>query len=250
MIRNPLPASGGIDAETIAAAKLAIPGAFTVGQQRALTAQDYATLATAVPGVRRAAAELRFTGSLTVVDVAVQPELGEDPTAELLAEVRRALEAVRKIGHLVRVLAAALPAAGRGARRHARRPRTIRREVAHHLARLLSSGWRPDGTPALFNPANLAFATTVYSSPIIAAAHAVAGVASVTLTRFGFLDQPASRPGGRPELTLRDARDRAPGQRPRPIPSTATRSCPWRAGGEHAPFPRTARPGGRRCSSS
>ena len=47
---------------------------------------------------------------------------------------------------------------------------------------------------------NLAFATPVYSSPIIAAAHAVAGVASVTLTRFGFLDQPAGADslGGQP----------------------------------------------------
>ena len=190
LIRNPLPASGGIDAETIAAAKLAIPGAFTVDQQRALTTKDYATLATAVAGVRRAAAELRFTGSLTVVDVAIQPELGEDPTAELLAQVQRSLAAVRKIGQLVRVLppryrplAVALDVT--------LSPAAIRREVAHHLARLLSNGWLPDGTPALFNPATLAFATPVYSSPVIAAVHAVPGVASVTLTRFGFLDQPA-----------------------------------------------------------
>ncbi len=50
LIRNPLAAAGGIDAETISAAKLAIPGAFLAGEQRALTATDYATLATAVPG--------------------------------------------------------------------------------------------------------------------------------------------------------------------------------------------------------
>ena len=196
-VRNPLPASGGIDAETVAAAKLAIPGAFTAGQQRALTTQDYVSLATDVPGVRRAAAELRGTGTLTVVDVAIQPEHGEDPTAELMAEVRRALAAVRKIGHLVRVmppryrpLVVALDVT--------LSPGTIRREAAHHLARVLSSGWLPDGSPALFNPVNLAFAAPVYSSPLIAAVHAVAGVASVTLTRFGFLDQPAAVPG--PEL--------------------------------------------------
>jgi len=190
LIRNPLPASGGIDAETIAAAKHAIPGAFTAGQQRALTTKDYATLAAAVAGVHRAAAELRFTGSLTVVDVAIQPELGEDPTAELLAEVRRSLAEVRKIGQLVRVL----PPRYRPlvvVLDVTLSPATIRREVARHLARLLSNGWLPDGTPALFNPANVAFATPVYSSPIIAAVHAVPGVASVTLTRFGFLDQPA-----------------------------------------------------------
>ncbi len=202
LIRNPLPASSGIDAETIAAAKLAIPGAFTAGQQRALTTQDYATLATAVAGVRRAAAQLRFTGSLTVVDVAIQPKLGEDPAAELLAQVRRSLAGVRKIGQLVRVLppryrplAVALDVT--------LSPAAIRREVAHHLARLLSNGWLRDGTPALFNPANLGFGTRVYSSPVIAAVHAVRGVASVTLTRFGFLDQPAGTGSAVPGSELR-----------------------------------------------
>ena len=166
--------------------------------------QDYATLAAAVPGVRRAAAELRFTGSLTVVDVAIQPELGEDPAAELLAEVRRSLAAVRKIGQLVRVL----PPRYRPlvvTLDVTLSPATIRREVARHLARLLSNGWLPDGTPALFNPANLAFATPVYSSPIIAAVHAVPGVASVTLTRFGFLDQPAGTGSTAPGPELRFA---------------------------------------------
>jgi predicted phage baseplate assembly protein len=190
-ICNPLAVTGGIDAETTAAAKLAIPGAFTVNQQRALCAADYATLAGAVSGVRSAAAELRFTGSLAVVDVAIQPQLGEDPANELLADVRRSLEAVRKIGQLVRVV----PPRYRPLLLEldvTLAPGTIRREIAHHLARLLSSGWLHDGSPALFNPANLAFATSVYSSPIIAAVHAVTGIDSVTLTQFGFLDEPAA----------------------------------------------------------
>jgi predicted phage baseplate assembly protein len=190
-ICNPLAVTGGIDAETTAAAKLAIPGAFTVGQQRALCAADYATLAGAVLGVRSAAAELRFTGSLAVVDVAIQPQLGEDPADELIADVRRSLEAVRKIGQLVRVV----PPRYRPLLLEldvTLAPGTIRRQIAHHLARLLSSGWLHDGTPALFNPANLAFATPVYSSPIIAAVHAVTGIDSVTLTQFGFLDEPAA----------------------------------------------------------
>jgi predicted phage baseplate assembly protein len=189
-IRNPLAITGGIDAETTAAAKLAIPGARAVGQQRALTVNDYNTLAAAVPGVRRSAAELRFTGSLAVVDVAIQPERGEDPAAELLAYVRRSLERVRKIGELVRVL----PPRYRPlvvALDITLAPDTIRRDVAHHLERLLSSGWLPDGTPGLFNPAKLAFATPVYVSPIIAAVQRVNGVDSVTLRRFGFLDEPA-----------------------------------------------------------
>jgi predicted phage baseplate assembly protein len=199
LVRNPLPASGGTDAETIAAAKQAIPGAFTAGQQRALTTQDYSTLATAVPGVRRAAAEVRFTGTLNVVDVAIQPEHGDDPADELRARVRRFLATVRAIGQVVdvlgpryRPLVVALDVT--------LGPGTIRRAAAHDLARRLSNGWLPDGRPALFNPANLAFAAPVYASSIIAAAHAVPGVTAVTLTRLGFLDQPAS--GAASELGL------------------------------------------------
>ena len=199
-VRNPLPAAGGTDAETVSAAKLAIPGAFMAHQQRALSPADYAALAAAVPGVRRAAAEPRFTGSLNVTDVAVQPKLGEDPTAELLAEVRRSLEAVRRVGQLVRVL----PPRYRPlvvALDVTLTPAAIRREVTHHLAHLLSNGWLPDGTPALFHPANLAFAAPVYASPIVAAVQAVAGVTAVTLTRFGLLDQPVAASAAAGPLT-------------------------------------------------
>jgi hypothetical protein len=123
--------------------------------------------------------------------VAIQPQLGEDPTDELLADVRRSLETVRKIGELVRVV----PPRYRPLLLEldvTLAPGTIRRQIAHHLARLLSSGWLHDGTPALFNPANLAFATPVYSSPIIAAVHAVTGIDAVTLSQFGFLDETAA----------------------------------------------------------
>jgi predicted phage baseplate assembly protein len=188
-VRNPLPVTGGIAQESTADARNAIPGAFLQDQQRALTSADYEALAAAVPGVRRAAAQMRFTGSATIVDVAIQPAVGEDPEPTLLALVQRMLDGARRIGHRVRVVAP----------RYrplivelnvALQPDAIRAVAAAHLARLLSSGWLPDGTAALFNPEGLAFAGTVYVSPIIAGVHAVAGVQSVTLTRFGFLDAP------------------------------------------------------------
>jgi predicted phage baseplate assembly protein len=203
LVRNPLPVTGGIDAETVAAAKLAIPGAFMNSQPRALTAADYATLAEGMAGVRAAAAELRSTGSLTVVEVAVAPKLGEDPSSGLLADVGRGLDAARRIGHVVQVV----PPRYRPlliVLQVALAPTAIRAGISYELARLLSSGWRADGTPALFNPAELGFAKTVYSSPILAAVHAVDGVESVTLTRFGFLDHAAAAgaPAVAEELTF------------------------------------------------
>jgi predicted phage baseplate assembly protein len=197
-VRNPLPASGGIDPEAAAEAKHAIPGSFQDDQPRALTADDYASLASRLPGVRRAAAELRFTGSLTVVDIAVQPSAREDPGPPLLERVKRGLDQPRRIGHVVRV----------GAPRY--RPLfialdvvvaaiAVRATIADQLARLLSSGWLADGSPALFNPIKLGFATPVYSSPVIAAVHAVDGVESGRLTQFGFLGEGSAKPTSVPE---------------------------------------------------
>jgi len=193
-VRNPLAVSGGIDPQDSATAKLAIPGSFLDGQRRALSAADYAAVAAAVPGVGRAAAELRFTGSQTVVEVAVGPSLGDDPSAELLAAVRRTLEEARRIGHLVTVSGPSyrpLVIEMEVSLAHT----AIRRVIAATLATTLSSGWLADGTPAVFNPANLGFGQSVYSSPVIAAVQALAGVESVTLTRFGFAGEPAPTSG-------------------------------------------------------
>jgi predicted phage baseplate assembly protein len=193
-VRNPLPAAGGVDPEDPAAAKAAIPGSFLARQPRALTAADYASLATSLAGVRRAAAELRFSGSLTVIDVAIQPATGEDPSADLLYSVRRALERVRRINHVLRVtppqyrpLVVELEVT--------LAPGAIRAEVAAQLARMLGSGWMPDGTPALFNPEQLAFGQPIYPSPIVAAVHGVQGIQAATLTGLRYAEQPA--PAGR-----------------------------------------------------
>jgi predicted phage baseplate assembly protein len=190
-VRNPLPAAGGVDPEDPAAAKAAIPGSFLDGQPRALTAADYASLATALPGVRRAAAELRFSGSLTIIDVAIQPAAGEDPRPELLHGVRRDLERVRRINHVLRVT----PPQYRALVVELEvtlAPSAIRTEVAAQLASMLGSGWMPDGTPALFNPQRLAFAQTIYPSPIIAAVHDVDGIQAARLTGLRFAGQRAA----------------------------------------------------------
>jgi hypothetical protein len=71
-------------------------------------------------------------------------------------------------------------------------PATVRAQAARALARELLSGRRSDGTPALFAPARLAFAGSLYASAIVAAAHAVAGVDSAVLRVLRFLDAPAA----------------------------------------------------------
>ena len=192
-VRNPLPASGGVDPEDSAGARLAIPGSFEDRQPRALTSQDYEQLAARLPGVRRAAAELRFTGALVVADVAVQPTLGEDPHPALLASVEGALEQVRRIGHVVRVYAPRYRPLIIGLE-VTLAPNTVRATAATELAALLSDGWLRAGRPALFNPEQVGFGQSVFASAIIAGAQGVDGVESVTLKRFSFVDDPVSSP--------------------------------------------------------
>lgn len=188
-VRNPLPAAGGIDPESTAAAKLAIPGSFQDAQPRALTADDYVVVAHGVPGVAQAAAEFRFTGAQTLVEVAVQPTAGDRASDELLRSVARTLGAARRIGHAVRVSAAryrGIVVKFEVTLTHD----TIRWVFAEHVAQALSGGWLPDGTPTVFNPVNLSFGQTLYASPVIGAVHALVGVESAVMTRFGFVGDP------------------------------------------------------------
>ena len=58
----------------------------------------------------------------------------------------------------------------------------------------LSNRTLPDGRRGLFHPDNLTFDQDVYLSTIYAAAQAVEGVESVTVTTFQRLDQPDPMP--------------------------------------------------------
>ena len=192
-VRNPLAAAGGTAAESMAAAKLAVPGAYLVGQPRALSAADYAALAQQVQGVARAAARLCWTGYRLLADVAVQPSAGEDPQRELLEDVHAALWPARRIGHDLRVGPPRYRALIIGAQvtitADARRA-----DVAAELTQRLSSGWLPDGSTGLFNPQRLGFGAPVYASAIISAAQAAPGVIAVVLERLCFVGDPEARP--------------------------------------------------------
>jgi predicted phage baseplate assembly protein len=180
---NPLPATGGTDPEPVATARLFAPGTMRRIQRRAVTATDYAYLAGQVPGVQRAAASLRWTGSRYEVQVAVD-QLGRDDAEEwLLAQVRSALELVRRIGHDVVVgpvhavpLDIALAVCVL--------PDHVRGQVRGALLDLLSNRVLPDGRKGLFHPDNLTFGNDIRLGTLVAAAQAVAGVEAVQVTRL------------------------------------------------------------------
>lgn len=182
-VRNPLPAQGGVNPESMAEVKLFAPTAFRKIRQRAITPADCAEFAQQLPGVQRAAAVQRWTGSWYEMQVAVDPLGSETLSPELRTRVETWLAPYRRIGMDVRVLQAAYV------------PLDIVVDVCvkadylrgHVKAALLAAfGTRPgrDGTLGFFHPDRLTFGTGVYLSQLVATAQAIDGVESVRVTRL------------------------------------------------------------------
>lgn len=185
--RNPLPASGGTDPESVAEVKLYAPGAFRARPLRAIVADDYAMFAAQQPRLQGAAAALEWSGSWYAADVVVDPLGRETLPAGLARGIRAQLERYRRIGHDVEVRAACYV------------PLLIEMFVcvlpdflvAHVKAELLdrfSAGLRRDGAPGFFHPDRLRLGAPVTISALLAEAQAVTGVAHVGVTTLARAD--------------------------------------------------------------
>jgi hypothetical protein len=193
-VRNPLPAQGGIDPETIAEAKLFAPHDFhdPAKIERAITAADYATLAERNTALQSASAQLAWTGSWYEADVSVDPLHLENADEALLEAVEDYLHRYGRMGHDLRVQAAvyvpimlslvvcALPGYDRG-------------HVKAALLARFSNRINSDGTTGFFYPDNLSFGEDPYLSRIIAAAQALPGVQRVTVDQFHRLFEQANQ---------------------------------------------------------
>jgi predicted phage baseplate assembly protein len=180
-VRNPMPAEGGVDPEPLHEVRLLAP-TFRRRLQRAVTADDYATLAGRVPGLQRAAASLSWTGSWYEARVSVDP-LGGVDQARLLVAVREALHRYRRIGHdLAVVPARSVPLAVK--LRVCIQPHHQWGHVKAALLDVLGTRDLPGGGRGLFHPDNLTFGEDVRASRLVATAQAVPGVASVELIQL------------------------------------------------------------------
>jgi len=181
--RNPLPARGGTPPEPVEEVKQFAPHAFRRKIARAVTAADYAHLATQHPAIQWAAAELRWNGSWTEARVAVDPLGRADAPASLLDEVEAHLAIYRRIGHDLDVRPAeyvfvdlALDVCVA--------PGFLRGHVRAALQDRFSTRRLPDGSLGFFHPDALTFGDSLALSRIVAAAQAVTGVESVRVTRL------------------------------------------------------------------
>lgn len=182
-LRNPLPARGGTDAEPMAEAKLFAPFAFKKRLERAITADDYTTLAQRDTKLQRAAAELVWTGSWYEAAVAVDPLGTEQAGRDLLREVDCALYRYRRIGHDLRVVRARYVPV-RLVLQICALPGYLRAHVKVELLAVFSNRVLPDGRLGFFHPDNLTFGGGIYLSRIVAAAQAVPGVGSVQVAEL------------------------------------------------------------------
>ncbi|MFF5477921.1 putative baseplate assembly protein [Streptomyces sp. NPDC012935] len=184
VVRNPLPAVGGTEPEPVEQVRQLAPLDLRRTRLRAITAEDYAALAAALPGVQRAAAELRWTGSVQEAHVAVDAYGTGAPSAELLTSVAQALEPYRRIGHDV-VVGAARPVPLDIELTVCAQPGHQHGQILAELYRVLGRGVR-----GFFHPDALTFGEPVRLSRLVAVAAAVPGVESVQVTRLQRLFEP------------------------------------------------------------
>ncbi|MCR0982760.1 putative baseplate assembly protein [Roseomonas populi] len=180
---NPMPATGGAEAESIESVRRRAPAAFRV-QQRAVTPADYAEGGRRLPGIQRAAAALRWTGSWHTHVVAVDRLGGEEVDETFAGELTDALEPLRLLGHDVQVVAPNHVALEIGLAVEIG-PAYFRAALRQALLAVLDTG--PGG---LFHPDRFTFGQAVYLSPILAAVQSVPGVVGVEATAFRRYAQP------------------------------------------------------------
>ncbi|MFE5044772.1 putative baseplate assembly protein [Streptomyces sp. NPDC056637] len=183
VVRNPLPATGGVEPEPVEQARQLAPLDLRRTRLRAVTAEDYAELARALPGVQRAAAEIRWTGSAQEAHVAIDAYGSAEPPAELLARVEQSLEAYRRIGHDL-VVGPARPVPLEIALSVCVTPGHQQGQVLAELYRVLGSGRLSGGRLGFFHPDALTFGEPVRLSRLVAVAAAVPGMREVQVDRF------------------------------------------------------------------
>jgi hypothetical protein len=191
-VTNPLPASGGLEPESMEQVRAAAPFAYR-RQERAVTVEDWAGMARRHPDVQRAVATFRWNGHGHTVFVTVDRYGGRAVTPEFREGLAEFLERYRLAGYDLRIdapryvpleLVLLVCAA----------PDHFRSETKREVLMALGTARLADGRLGLFHPDNFSFGDPVWLSRIYAAVMAVPGVASVKATTFRRRGTSATKP--------------------------------------------------------
>lgn len=183
-VRNPMPAQGGADAETMEEVRQFAPQAFRT-QQRAVTEADWAEVAARHPAVQKAAATFRWTGSWYTVFITIDRKGGlsarGDP--QFKAEIESFLERFRVAGYDLEINDP-VPVPLDILLNVCVKDGYFRSDVKQTLLNVFSRYDLPGGGRGFFHPDTVTFGQPVYLSRIYQTAMQVAGVASVEAIRF------------------------------------------------------------------
>jgi predicted phage baseplate assembly protein len=188
--RNPLPAVGGTNPETLDEVRKRAPYAIRRDLARAVTADDYAALAARdfSTQLQGASAELIWTGSWYEARVTLDP-LGRETTPEKLIEAVWAdLAQYRRMGHDLRV-APALYVPLAITLHVCVKPDYQRAHVLAALRDVFSNHKLAAGQLGFFHPDALKFGQSVVASRMVATAQAVPGVLWSRVTQLERLGQ-------------------------------------------------------------
>ncbi|MBJ6762760.1 putative baseplate assembly protein [Myxococcaceae bacterium JPH2] len=176
-VRNPLPATGGVEPESLAQVRINAPQAFRV-QQRAVTEVDYAEVTQRHPEVQRAVGSLRWTGSWHTMFVTVDRKGGRPVDAAFSETLAAFLERFRLAGYDLHIegpifvpLDIVMTVCVQ--------PGFLASNVKAALLEAFSNRDLPASRRGFFHPDNFSFGQPVYLSRIVATAMAVPGVAWV-----------------------------------------------------------------------
>ena len=181
-IYNPLPARGGRDPQSIEEVKLYAPHAFKE-QKRAVTVDDYAAIAETYPGVQKALATRRWTGSWHTIFITVDRLNGQRIDETFKVGLLKFLESSRLAGDKIEI----------------EDPRFVPLDIAMTvtvqkdyfkgtikkvLLDVFSNRVSNNGIVGFFAPDKLTFGGEIYLSQLVAAAVSIDGVESVYVTKF------------------------------------------------------------------
>jgi hypothetical protein len=181
-VRNPLPAQGGQDPESLEEVRQFAPQAFRV-QERAVTEEDWEEVAQRHPEVQKAAARFRWTGSWLTVFVTIDRKGGLPVDADFKKKMMTYIERYRLAGYDLEVNAPVLVPLDI-LFTVCVKPGFFRSEVKKTLLEVFSDRDLLSGARGFFHPDNFTFGQPVFLSQLYALGMQQPGVASLEAKRF------------------------------------------------------------------
>jgi hypothetical protein len=181
-VYNPLEAQKGQDPEPIEQVKRYAPVAFRK-QRRAVTATDYASVAQRYPGVQKALATRRWTGSWHTIFITVDRKAGLPVDQAFKAGLLADLEEYRLAGHDIEIEGPRFVPLDIAMTVRVK-PDYFRSAVKKALLDTFSNRILANGQSGFFQADRFTFGQPVYLSKVVATGMQVAGVEFINMTRF------------------------------------------------------------------